>query len=97
MIKVGGKRASLEELTRQVLAIDGVEDAVVFQPQEDARPAAVAVAPGTTAAAILSELRAHLDGVFVPRPLVLVDRLPRNSVGKLPRDTLLRLIESTRS
>jgi acyl-coenzyme A synthetase/AMP-(fatty) acid ligase len=92
MIKVGGKRASLQELTRQVLAIEGVEDAVVFQPHEDARPAAVVVAPGITVAAILGALRAHLDGVFVPRPLVRVDRLPRNSVGKLPREELLRLI-----
>jgi acyl-coenzyme A synthetase/AMP-(fatty) acid ligase len=97
MIKVGGKRASLQELTRQVLAIEGVEDAVVFQPHEDARPAAVVVAPGTTVAAILGELRTHLDGVFVPRPLVLVDHLPRNDVGKLPRDALLRLLEAART
>jgi acyl-coenzyme A synthetase/AMP-(fatty) acid ligase len=97
MIKVGGKRASLQELTRQVLAIAGVEDAVVFQPVADARPAALVVATGITAAQILGELRAHLDGVFVPRPLVLVDRLPRNSVGKLPREELLRAIGSTRS
>jgi acyl-coenzyme A synthetase/AMP-(fatty) acid ligase len=97
MIKVGGKRASLQELTRQVLAIEGVEDAVVFQPHEDARPAAVVVAPGTTAAAILGELRTHLDGVFVPRPLVLVDHLPRNDLGKLPRDALLRLLEAKRT
>jgi acyl-coenzyme A synthetase/AMP-(fatty) acid ligase len=96
MIKVGGKRASLQELTRQVLAVEGVEDAVVFQPHEDAKPAALVVAPGVTAVAILAELRAHLDGVFVPRPLVTVDRLPRNSVGKLPREELLRLIGSVR-
>jgi len=93
MIKVAGKRASLQELTRQVLGVPGVEDAVVFLPDADARPAAAVVAPGLTVDAILRELRTHLDGVFVPRPLVIVEKLPRNSVGKLPREMLLRLLE----
>jgi acyl-coenzyme A synthetase/AMP-(fatty) acid ligase len=97
MIKVAGKRASLQELTRQVLGVPGVEDAVVFLRDADARPAAAVVAPGLTADAILGELRAHLDGVFVPRPLVLVEKLPRDSVGKLPRELLLRLIDRERT
>ena len=97
MIKVAGKRASLQELTRQILALPGVEDAVVFLPDTDARPAAAVVAPGLTAAAILRELRTRLDGVFVPRPLVIVDQLPRNSVGKLRREELLGLLAKARS
>jgi acyl-coenzyme A synthetase/AMP-(fatty) acid ligase len=97
MIKVAGKRASLQELTRQILAVPGVEDAVVFLPDTDLRPAAAVVAPGLTAAAILRELRAHLDGVFVPRPLLIVERLPRNNVGKLPREALLQLLGMPRS
>lgn len=97
MIKVAGKRASLQELTRQILAMPGVQDAVVFLPDIDARPAAAVVAPGLTAADILRELRQHLDGVFVPRPLVIVDELPRNSLGKLPREKLLGLLAKARS
>jgi acyl-coenzyme A synthetase/AMP-(fatty) acid ligase len=97
MIKVAGKRASLQELTRQILTLPGVEDAVVFLPDTDARPAAAVVAPGLTAAAILHELRTRLDGVFVPRPLVVVDQLPRNSVGKLRREELLGLLAKARS
>lgn len=96
MIKVGGKRASLQQLTRQILEVPGVEDAVVFLPDADARPAAAVVAPGLTAEAILCTLRAHLDGVFVPRPLMIVGKLPRDSVGKLPREMLMRLIERER-
>jgi acyl-coenzyme A synthetase/AMP-(fatty) acid ligase len=92
MIKVAGKRASLQELTRQVLSVRGVEDAVVFLPDADARPAAAVVAPGIAAATILTELRTRLDGVFGPRPLVIVERLPRNSVGKLPHEALMRLL-----
>ena len=97
MIKVAGKRASLQELTRQILALPGVEDAVVFLPDTDARPAAAVVAPGLSAAAILRELRTRLDGVFVPRPLVIVDELPRNAVGKLRREELLGLLMKARS
>jgi acyl-coenzyme A synthetase/AMP-(fatty) acid ligase len=97
MIKVAGKRASLQELTRQILAVPGVEDAVMFLPDTDGRPAAAVVAPGLTAAAILHELRTHLDGAFVPRPLIIVDALPRNSVGKLLREELLGLLAKARS
>jgi acyl-coenzyme A synthetase/AMP-(fatty) acid ligase len=31
--------------------------------------------------------------VFLPRPLVLVSRLPRNEVGKLPRDRLIAALK----
>jgi acyl-coenzyme A synthetase/AMP-(fatty) acid ligase len=97
MIKVAGRRASLQELTRQILAIPGVEDAVVFLPDADARPAAAVVAPGLDAATILRELRTRLEGVFVPRPLVIVEELPRNPMGKLPREELLRLLAQGRA
>ncbi|HEU4780493.1 MAG TPA: AMP-binding protein [Steroidobacteraceae bacterium] len=97
LVKVAGKRTSLQELTRQILTVPGVLDAVVFLPDADARPAAAVVAPGLTVAAILRELRTRLDGVFVPRPLVIVEKLPRNSVGKLPREVLLRLLTQARS
>ncbi len=96
MIKVAGKRASLQELTRQILSVPGVQDAVMFLPDADGRPAAAVVAPGLDAAAILHELRKHLDGAFVPRPLIIVDALPRNSMGKLPREELLGLLAKAR-
>jgi acyl-coenzyme A synthetase/AMP-(fatty) acid ligase len=97
MIKVAGKRASLQGLTRQILEVPGVEDAVMFLPDKDGRLAAAVVAPGLTAAAILHELRRHLDGAFVPRPLIIVEKLPRNSVGKMPREELLSLFAKARS
>jgi acyl-coenzyme A synthetase/AMP-(fatty) acid ligase len=34
-----------------------------------------------------------VDPVFLPRPLRLVDALPRNETGKLPRAALLRLLQ----
>jgi acyl-coenzyme A synthetase/AMP-(fatty) acid ligase len=94
LIEVAGKRASLADLTRRVLAIDGVQDAVVFQPGTESvatirRVAALVVAPGLTAVQIHDLLAASVDPAFLPRPLLLVDALPRNELGKLPRAALL--------
>jgi len=33
-------------------------------------------------------LRQRLDPIFLPRPLIFLDSLPRNSTGKLPRSAL---------
>ena len=91
MIKVAGKRTSLQEITRHLLAVPGVVDAAVFVPEQDARPVALVVAPSVSASWILTQLGERIEAVFLPRPLLHVDRLPRNDVGKLPREALLAL------
>jgi acyl-coenzyme A synthetase/AMP-(fatty) acid ligase len=97
MIEVAGKRASLAELTQRVLAIEGVEDAVVVQPDAAGpgairRVAALVVAPTRTGRDILRDLAGRVDPAFLPRPLLLVETLPRNEVGKLPREKVLALL-----
>jgi acyl-coenzyme A synthetase/AMP-(fatty) acid ligase len=97
LLEIAGKRASLGDLTRRLQAIPGVEDGVVLQLDEaDAigvrRIAALAVAPGLDEHAILDALRCAVDPVFLPRRLRLVDALPRNETGKLPRADLLALL-----
>jgi acyl-coenzyme A synthetase/AMP-(fatty) acid ligase len=93
LLEIAGKRASLGDLTRRLLAIPGVADAVVFQLDADAngvrRLAALAVVQGIGETEILAALRAAVDPVFLPRPLRLVHSLPRNAAGKLPRLALL--------
>jgi acyl-coenzyme A synthetase/AMP-(fatty) acid ligase len=94
MIEVAGKRASLADLTRRLLAIPGVQDAVVFQPDAAAsgivrRVAALVVAPALTPDVITDQLARSVDPAFIPRPLVIVPSLPRNEVGKLPRAQLI--------
>jgi acyl-coenzyme A synthetase/AMP-(fatty) acid ligase len=97
MLEIAGKRASLSDLGRRLLAIPGVQDGVVFQlDAADAlgvhRIAALAVAPGLDEHAILDALRRAIDPLFLPRPLRLVSALPRNETGKLPRAALLELL-----
>jgi acyl-coenzyme A synthetase/AMP-(fatty) acid ligase len=84
MINIAGKRGSLADLNFQLKDIDGVQDGVFFE--RDDRPnrlAALVVAPGLTPSAILESLRSRVDPVFLPRPLLLVERLPRQETGKL--------------
>ena len=94
LVKVAGKRASLGELTQRLLAIPGVDDGIVFVPRAEARPAALVVARGVDRDSILYALAQQLDPVLVPRPLVLVERLPRNETGKIPRAALLAILGS---
>ncbi|MFC5570401.1 AMP-binding protein [Lysobacter yangpyeongensis] len=98
LIEIAGKRASLGDLSRRLLAVDGVRDGVVFQldpcPRTGvARIAALAVvAEDVSEGDVLSGLRAHVDAVFLPRPLRLVEALPRNETGKLPHAALAGLL-----
>jgi acyl-coenzyme A synthetase/AMP-(fatty) acid ligase len=94
MIKIGGRRGSLSDIAARISTLRGVVDQVVFMPSEGetARPAALVVAPGRSASELRHELGALLDAVFVPRPLRVVDVLPRNALGKLPREQLLALL-----
>jgi acyl-coenzyme A synthetase/AMP-(fatty) acid ligase len=96
LVNIAGKRSSLDYLSFQLNAIPGVLDGTFFMPddadgQNVTRLIAFAVAPGMTAPALLAALRERVDANFMPRPLVLLDALPRNTTGKLPRDTLLAL------
>jgi len=85
MVNVAGKRGSLADLNRRLLTIPGVEDGVIFKPENDGeRLAALVVAPALSVTEIQRELRARMEPVFVPRPLLLVADLPRQETGKLP-------------
>jgi acyl-coenzyme A synthetase/AMP-(fatty) acid ligase len=95
-VNVAGKRSSLAHLEAQLRAIDGVADCAFYMPEESGtsgvtRLAAFVVAPGRTRAALLAALRSRIDPAFLPRPLVLLERLPRAASGKLPREALRAL------
>lgn len=96
VVNIAGKRSSLSHLNFHLNAIAGVRDGVFIMPPGDecgvSRLMAFVVAPGLSADDILSELRLRIDPVFLPRPLRVVDILPRNTLGKLPHAEILRLV-----
>ena len=100
LVNVAGKRSSFGYLNTQLTAIPGVLDGAFFLRESAvagytgvARLGAVVVAPGLEVAALTEQLRRRIDAVFMPRPLLLVDALPRNATGKLPRQALHDLAE----
>jgi acyl-coenzyme A synthetase/AMP-(fatty) acid ligase len=99
LVNVAGKRSSFGYLNAQLNAIPGVTDGAFFLSETAngatgvARLGAVVVAPGLSAAALTEQLRRRIDPVFLPRPLLIVEQLPRNATGKLPRQALKELAD----
>ena len=95
LVNIAGKRISLGDLNHKLTEIPGVIDGAFFMPEETegqvTRLMAFVVAPALSAERILTELRQKMDAVFLPRPLCMVDALPRTESGKLPRERLLQL------
>jgi len=96
LVNIAGKRSSIAYLNHQLHAIPGIIDGTFYVPADAAasaigrvaRLAAMVVAPTLDAAAITAALRDRIDPAFLPRPLLLVDALPRNPTGKLPQQVL---------
>ena len=106
LINIAGKRSSLGYLNYQLNSITGIEDGVFFMPEtnnkaasefKEVRLVAFAVASNLNKSAILKALRSRIDAVFMPRPLLMVDALPRNCTGKIPYQLLLELEQRSRT
>lgn len=100
LINIAGKRSSLANLNHHLNAIEGVIDGAFFMPDELShdhvtRLSACVVAPSLTAGALLAALRLKIDPVFLPRPLLFVESLPRSATGKLPRQALKNLFATS--
>ncbi|HEY5627362.1 MAG TPA: AMP-binding protein [Nitrospira sp.] len=99
-VNIAGHRVSIGDLNARLLRIDGVQDGVFFLPDAEddsvTRLIALVVAPGKSKEDILQDLRRQVDPVFLPRPLLLVPKLPRNETGKLPREALRKFVEQYR-
>jgi acyl-coenzyme A synthetase/AMP-(fatty) acid ligase len=99
MVNVAGKRSSFAYLNAQLHAIPGVIDGAFFMRDDHsgdtgvARLSAMVVAPALSVAALTEQLRQRIDAVFLPRPLLMVEQLPRNATGKLPQQMLQSFAE----
>jgi len=94
MVNIAGKRGSLIDLNRRLLAIPGVTDGVIFSPgDESERLVAIVVAPYLKPADIVDTLKPVVDPVFLPRPVYMVSALPRQETGKLASSAIRQLYE----
>jgi acyl-coenzyme A synthetase/AMP-(fatty) acid ligase len=95
LVNIAGKRTSLAHLNYHLNSIEGVRDGVFVVPEAEgdavARLMAFVVAPGQTSEALLNALRQRIDPVFLPRPLCIVETLPRSDTGKLPQHALRKI------
>lgn len=98
LLNVGGKRASLADLSIKILEISGVDDAIVFLPESDdniseQRPAALVVTD-LNRNDLSRAISNRIDSVFIPRPIKIISNLPRSENGKIQRSKLLQLLSS---
>ncbi len=98
VVKLAGKRVALGELNQRLNDIEGVQDGVFFIPDEadedrSQRLLAVVVADRISDAWIRQQLARHIDPVFLPRSIVRVAHLPRDTTGKLPRSAVAALLK----
>jgi acyl-coenzyme A synthetase/AMP-(fatty) acid ligase len=96
LVNIAGKRTSLAYLNAVLNEIEGVVDGAFViadaTGERSTRLMALVAAPGLDRTTIMAALARRIDPLFLPRPLILVDRLPRNETGKLPRDDLAALV-----
>jgi carnitine-CoA ligase len=98
MLRVGGENVAASEIERVIAAVTGVDEAAVVgqpHPMLDEVPVAFvipaggrAVAPPTLAADIAAACAAGLADFKRPRHVVLVDELPRATLGKVAKNVL---------
>lgn len=97
-INIAGKRGSLDEVNKVLMSFPGLKDGVVFLPPQSstvARLAALVVlAEGFYKDHLKEHFRKHLDAVFVPRPIIQVEELPREDNGKLTKTKLLEFYQT---
>jgi acyl-CoA synthetase (AMP-forming)/AMP-acid ligase II len=101
VINIKGKKVDPREVEGVLAQLAGVDEAAVLGVSCAGRSgemlrAVVACRPGRlTAEDVVAWCRSHLSSHKVPRSVILVDVLPRNTRGKLDRSALLALgIES---
>lgn len=98
IVKIAGKRESLANLNTLLLGLPGVQDGVIFLPQRAGEPserlAAFVVAPDVEPQDIRREMARRLDPAFLPRPIRMVDAIPRNRTGKTPLGTLTSMLDA---
>lgn len=100
VVKVGGKRlalSDLEVLARQCQLVTDAKALAVTRPGLRGTELRLIVCSADEHERVLRQVRAHLslclEPTLVPRRILVVERLPHGSTGKLPRRELLALFD----
>lgn len=100
MVNIAGKRTSLGYLNSILKKIPGINDGVFFFPttaiSSHQRLALAYTSTNITPLTLQKELRRYIDPVFLPRPMLRVDEIPRNQTGKVLQRSLDELIAPQR-
>jgi 4-coumarate--CoA ligase (photoactive yellow protein activation family) len=101
IVKIAGKRVSLMNIEDSIRSCPGVsEAAVIAVPTKgvvrDIAIWAAVVADGDyplSSRQLQSDLRGKLDGIEIPRRILVVDQLPHTTSGKLPGKAVASLFD----
>ena len=94
LVITGGFNVYPKEVELEIDALAGVsESAVIGVPHRDFGEAVVAVVVPETGAALdeaqmIAELRGRLAGYKLPKRVIVVDELPRNTMAKVQKNLL---------
>jgi 3-hydroxymyristoyl/3-hydroxydecanoyl-(acyl carrier protein) dehydratase len=94
MIKIAGRRASLDGLNAVLQGLPALHDGVLHLPSSDnptERLCLIYAGPKLDREATERWLRTRIDAAFLPRRYIQVAQLPRSAAGKLPRHALDRI------
>lgn len=97
IVKLGGKRIAVQEIEARARQLGGISDAAVLvQPSSKLRKTELWLAVATedaewTVQRLRQELSRYFDPVVLPRRYRIVNRLPRDLLGKLQKAELERL------
>jgi long-chain acyl-CoA synthetase len=96
-LKCGGKRVSCRQLEQQILQFEGLIEAAVIGIPDDVLGEAVKAfvvpqAPGSDLSRRLHLFcRERMPSQYVPREIVILESLPKNSAGKVTKQALKTL------
>ncbi|HOI30346.1 MAG TPA: o-succinylbenzoate--CoA ligase [Melioribacteraceae bacterium] len=94
VIITGGENVNTKEVEQFIIQLPSVIDAFVYSEKDpawgDIICAAVVTNKKTTSEEIRSQLKNMMASFKVPKRIYLVDKIPRNEIGKVERDKLNR-------
>ena len=96
-LKCGGKRVSCRQLEQQILQFEGLIEVAVIGIPDDVLGEAVKafVVPQAPASDLSRRLhifcKERMPAQFVPREIVILESLPKNSAGKVAKQALKTL------